>query len=426
MLIEMSVTNFRSFRERQTLSLVATSSKELARTNTFHTGIKNLPSLLRALAIYGPNAAGKTNLIRAALAMQQIVIASAASGQVGQQLGVQPFALTRATRQAPSEFEVHFIQDSIRYQYGFAVTATRVVREWLTAYPNGRPQNWFLRTQDVRSDKTQWTISAKLKGPQKVWRDATRPNALFLSTAVQLNNLQLKPVFDWFQEQMVVVIPGIELNPYLTYNLFSDQTGKEKVLEFLNAADLRMKDIMVKREPLNLAPQMGSPPALRGHIIATGPGKLESFSATAFHQATDGKELVPLDMTEESHGTQQLFRSTGGFIKVLSTGAVAFIDEIDGSLHPKIVRFLVELFQNPKVNKLNAQLIFSTHDTSILTNDLLRRDQIWFVEREKSEKTNLYPLSDFKGRQDEAFEKNYLKGRYGALPIVGEISFDGR
>ena len=197
------------------------------------------------------------------------------------------------------------------------------------------------------------------------------------------------------------------------------------VLEFLHAADLRMRDVQVKREPFNLNPQAGPQTGLRGQVIATAPGKLEAFSATAFHQADGSRELVPLDMTEESQGTQKLFRSAGGFLKVLSTGAVVLIDEIENSLHPKIVRFLVEQFQNPEVNKHNAQLIFSTHDTSVLSNELLRRDQIWFVDRLKSQNTHLYSMSEFGRRKDEAFEKNYLKGRYGALPIVGELSLNG-
>src|SRR5713226_9210467 len=163
MLIEFSVTNFRSFRERQTLSLAASPAKELARGNTFRTGIENLPPLLRSVAIYGPNAAGKTNLIRAALFMQQAVLTSAAAGQVGQKLNVQPFAFSRETRRAPSQFEIHFIQNKIRYQYGFATTNTQIVREWLIAYPSGRPQHWFDRSHNARSAKTHWRFGSKLK-----------------------------------------------------------------------------------------------------------------------------------------------------------------------------------------------------------------------------------------------------------------------
>lgn len=425
MLIEFSVTNYRSFRERQTLSLASTAAKEHP-NNTIKTGLKKLPALVRSAAIYGPNAAGKTNLIRAALIMQQAVLNSAGSGQVGVKLNLQPFAFSKKTLTAPSEFEMHFIHQGVRYQYGFAATSTEIVREWLTAYPSGRPQLWFERTTGSRGGTPKWTFGKNLKGTHKVWSDATRPNALFLSTAVQLNSTQLKPIFDWFQNSLVCVVPGIDLNPYLTYEQsLSGPEGKSAVLQFLNAADLRMKDFEVKREPFNLNPQQPPPGPIRGHVIATGPGTLESFSARSFHQSSDSKELVPLPMAEESQGTQKLFNSAGGFLKVLRDGATALIDEIENSLHPKIVRFLIEQFHNSDVNRRSAQLVFSTHDTSVLTNDLLRRDQIWFVDRTKAENTTLYSLADFKTRKEEAFERNYLRGRYGALPIVGEMSFDG-
>ena len=152
---------------------------------------------------------------------------------------------------------------------------------------------------------------------------------------------------------------------------------------------------------------------------------MEAITAKALHKSADSKKLVDLDFSEESNGTQKLFRSTGGWLKVLATGAVAFVDELESSLHPKIVRFLIELFQNPDLNKHNAQLIFTTHDTSVLSNELFRRDQIWFVEKTPAQNTHLYAMSEFSPRKDEIFEKNYLRGRYGALPILGEISLNG-
>lgn len=425
MLIEFSVTNFRSIRDRQTLSLAASSAKELAARNTFRTGFKNLPSLVHSAAIYGPNAAGKTNLLRAALVMQQTVTASAAAGQVGQTLNVQPFALSRETRSVPSEFEIHFIHEKVRYQYGFSATSTRVFKEWLVAYPSGRPQLWFKRSYNAKSKKSLWEFGPKLRGTHKVWRDATRPNALFLSTAVQLNNMQLKPVFDWFQNRMTVVVPGVEFNRFLTFDLFSKATGKSMVMQFLEAADLGISDIQVKREPFNINVQ-GTPQLLpQGHVFVTAPGTLEAFSARVFHKANDSKELVDFDLGEESNGTQKIFQQIGALLRVLSVGAVVFIDEMESSLHPKLVRFLIELFQSPETNRRNAQLVFSTHDTSVLNNELLRRDQIWFVEKAKLQSSQLYSMADFSRRKDEPFEKNYLKGRYGALPILGELLLNG-
>jgi uncharacterized protein len=426
MLIEFSVSNYRSFRERQVLSLAATASKELL-NNTCRSGIRNLAPLLRTIAVYGPNAAGKTNLVRAVLTMQQAVLLSA-GGQVGAQLPLQPFALTRETASAPTAFEVHFIHKGIRYQYNFAATPSQIVGESLTAYPSGRPQLWFERKLNPGANKTHWTFGKKLKGKPRVWSEATRSNALFLSTAVQLNSTQLKPVFEWFQEYLICVIPGlgIDLNPYLTYEHFlSGPEGKAAVLAFLNVADLRMKDIDVKREPFNLGPQQAVPKQ-KGDVIATGPGKLEFFSARSFHPLSDAKGLASFSMSEESLGTQKLFRAAGGYMRTLRTGATLIVDEIENSLHPLIVRFLIAQFHDKELNKNCGQLIFTTHETSALTNDLLRRDQVWFVERTKNESTKLYSLSDFKARKEEPFAKNYLQGRYGALPVVGSFSTDGR
>ena len=426
MLIEFSVANFRSFRERQTLSLVATQAKELASRNTFSTKIKSIPPLLRSAAIFGPNAGGKTNLFRALHFMQQTVLTSAAAGQLGQTLNVKPFALSRKTRHSPSEFEIKFIQDGVLYEYGLACTESAIVREWLVAYPSGRPQRWFDRSYSDRTKKTIWTIGTKLKGPQKLWRDATRPNALFLSTAVHLNNEQLKPIFNWFQENLIVVVPGVELNPYLTFDLAAKEDGKSIIMQFLNAADLGISDILVKREPFNpnpLATQQS--PIVRGQVFVTSPGTLEAISARTFHKEVDGKAFVDWDYTEESNGTQKFFRSVGGWHKVLSLGTTVCIDELDSSLHPKIVRFLIDLFQSSETNKHNAQLIFNTHDTSILSNDVFRRDQIWFAEKSRLQSTKLYSLSEFSPRKGEAFGKHYLSGRYGALPVLGEVALNG-
>ncbi len=425
MLIEFSVTNFRSFRERQRLSLAASAAKEHLNRNTFSSGIKNLPPLVRTAAIYGPNGGGKTNLLRAVHFMQQTVLTSAATGQVGQTLSAKPFALSRKTVRAPSEFEIHFIQDRIRYQYGFSCTESQIVREWLIAYPSGRPQQWFDRQYNAKTKKTAWSVGTKLKGPHKVWRAATRPNALFLSTAVQLNNEQLKPIFRWFQEKLTVVIPGIELNPYLTFELASREDGKPIVMQFLKAADLEISDIVVKREPFNPTPQLGQQAVAQGQLFVTGSGALEAISARTRHKSVDSDGYVDWDYTEDSNGTQKFFRSIGGWHKVISNGSTVFVDELESSLHPKIVRFLIDLFQTSENNIHNAQLVFTTHDMSVLNNEVFRRDQIWFAERNKGQSTSLFAMSEFGPRKDEAFEKNYLRGRYGALPIVGEVSLHG-
>ena len=245
MLIEFSAANFRSIKETQPLSLVAGAAKEFVRENTFEPGLPGFPRLLRSAVVYGANAAGKTNLPRALQFMQSLILSSATS-QEGVRIPHAPFKLTKATSGQPSEFEVVFADEGVRYEYGFSADAERFHKEWLIAYPHGRPQNWFERTYHAKTKEYEWQFSNKLKGSPRVWRDATRGNALFLSTAIQLNSDQLRPVFQWFQKKLVMVfgneIGEPQLNPSLTYQLFEQSEDKQKLLQFVHAADLGIDD----------------------------------------------------------------------------------------------------------------------------------------------------------------------------------------
>ncbi|MBF0429237.1 MAG: ATP-binding protein, partial [Magnetococcales bacterium] len=233
MLIEFSVTNYLSFCERQTLSMAASGTFRELPENTFATGLAKMPKLLKSTVIYGPNASGKSNLIRAALFMWDFVLNSS-KGQEGDIIDVYPFLLNNKNAQAPSVFEMIFIEDEVRYQYGFAVTRERVMHEWLIAYPSGRPQRWFERYYDVEAGKEVWNLHKKyMPGNREVWRDATRKNALFLSTAIQLNSASLRPVFDWFDKRLRVFRPHLEISKEFSASLCKDADGRLKVLKFL-------------------------------------------------------------------------------------------------------------------------------------------------------------------------------------------------
>ena len=418
MLIEFSATNFRSIKETQTLSLVAGAAKEFMRENTFESGLPGFPRLLRSAVVYGANAAGKTNLLRALQFMQGLVLNSAAF-QEGVRIAHAPFKLSKVTTNQPSEFEVAFADDGVRYEYGFAVDAERIHKEWLIAYPHGRPQNWFERTYHARKKEYEWQFSSKLKGSPRVWRDATRGNALFLSTAIQLNSEQLRPVFQWYQKKLVLIgMGGSQFNALLTLQLLEQPGGKQRLLQFAHAADLGIDDLSLRKEP-------GAPLlVMEGNVVREPlPATQVSTVArvTSFHKAIDTGEPVPLDIGEESSGTQILFQSAGAWLNVLKNGEVLLYDELDTSLHPLMTRFLIRLFHSQSTNQKNAQLVFTTHDTSLLDSDLFRRDQVWFIEKDKKSASKVYPLSDFSPRKDEALERGYLRGRYGALPFIGEL-----
>jgi uncharacterized protein len=393
--------------------MVASSATEHLH-NTFDSGLKGFDRFLRSAAVYGPNAAGKTNLLRGLQFVQERVVNSANKST---QYLYSPFKFSNATRLAPSQFQVSFVQYGIRYEYGFSMGSRRIEREWLIEYVHPRGRMMFDRRYNPRSDKDEWKFSSYLKGQRSTWSEATRPDALFLSTAIQLNSEQLGVVFEWFQKRLVVIAGPTTLNQSPTSQLLDDPHFKARLLPFLQEADLGITDVEVQREPM---PRGGGivfgvqPPMI--HIQGNAPSMVK---VTLSHLTDNPDEPVALDFNEESHGTQTLFKTAGAWLNVMSNGEVLLVDEVDTSLHPLLVRFLIERFHSSKINPRNAQLIFTTHNTSLLDQEeLFRRDQIWFIEKERDGSSRLYPLTDFKPRNDESLERWYMRGRYGALPIL--------
>jgi uncharacterized protein len=421
MLLEFSVTNFRSIQSRQTLSMVASSDSTHLDSNAAPTLATKELLLLRSAVIYGPNAGGKSNLLRALETMRQLVQHSSTSFQEGQRLPIASFQLSEKNRTEPTAFEISFTVDSTRFDYSFEATSERVVKEWLVAHPLGRPQRWFERKYRQEDGQYEWWFGPSFKSQKKqrqVWQDSTRTNALFLSTAVQLNNEQLRPVFDWMAHKLIVLATGIDFNPFLSLEMLRQDESRQRLMRFLQAADIDIDRLELREEDAPTG----------GNIVIQGfAGFLPSGQASvpprvlkviAWHKANDGKEDIAFELSDESDGTRKLFEFAGGWLRALDSGATLFVDELDRSLHPKLTRYLVELF-NSKENVKNAQLVFTTHDTTLLDPDLLRRDQIWFVEKNKENATHLYSLLDFSPRKDEALERGYLKGRYGAIPLIG-------
>ena len=416
MLVEFQVKNFLSIREPASLSLVKGRGGELQDENTFEPGAQATPALLRSAAIYGPNASGKSNLIYALWTMQRLVVDSAKEGQKNEPLPVTPFLLDADSRTRPSEFEVVFVSEGIRYQYGFAATAERIVEEWLLAYPKGRPQRLVERRYDGKSRSYAWGGMTKLVGPKQTWQEATRANALFLSTAIQLNCKQLEPVFDWFSRVLHIVGPS-GLRPNHSMDLCENPERKKQILDFLRVADIHIDDLQVREEVIGLESLPEDIPEALKKELQSRPIKMLYF----MHELENGA-MERFDGGDESAGTLKLFAFAGPVLDALERGYVVVIDELNNSLHPLIVEFLIRLFHTEETNVGNAQLVFSTHDTSILTQTLFRRDQYWFCEKDRSRSTRLFPLSDFSPRKGgENLELGYLSGRYGALPYVGTL-----
>src|SRR3989304_1284405 len=422
MFIEFKVTNFRSIHNTQTLSMVAGTGTELKEQNMLASGLLSLPDILRSSVIYGPNAAGKSNLLRAVQFMQSFGLTSQ-SLEDGQDINVTPFLLNSKSRTEPSEFEVIFVQDKVRYQFGFAVNNVRVMNEWLLAYPEGRPQRWYERKYDQQKESDTWNFGGRFSGPRTmidVWQKATRQNGLFLSTAIQLNSEQLKPVFNWFQQKLAVILPSGDINLQFSIEQCASDDGKKQVMEFMNSADISITGIELKKIPFSpdiLPTNMYQ--EIKEHLIRDFQGK--EMTNVRFLHKTDSKDIVSFDISDESGGTQKLFAFAGPLLDVLAKGRILLVDELDTSLHPLMVRFLISLIHNPEVNRSNAQLVFTTHDTSVLDTEIFRRDQVWFVGKNTENVTRLYPLTEFSPRKGEAIERGYLNGRYGALPFIGEV-----
>jgi hypothetical protein len=299
----------------------------------------------------------------------------------------------------------------VRYQYGFSLTPERIVDEWLLVYRAPKPQQWFSRSLNTRTGTTTYEFSSHLTGPRKLWQDSTRPNALFLSTAVQLNSELLRPVFTWIVEKISHIPAGQSPLPEFTNKWLKDAPGKRSIRDFLLSADISISDIVA-------VPRKG----FFQHITLspTEPAKVsreeqEMVMPQFVHETKRGS--AKFELHEESMGTQRLYLLAGPVLDVLQNGRVLAVDELDSSLHTLLVRRLIGMFQSAELNPHGAQLIFSTHDTSLLDQTLFRRDQIWFTEKDSSQATRLYPLSDFSPRNREALERGYLAGRYGAVPF---------
>ncbi len=414
MLIEFRIKNFRSLRDEQVLSLVASKDKTLQDTHTQVTGISAAPTLLRSAVVYGANASGKSNLIKALQYMRNVVIESATAIQPGQTFSVQPFRLDSESVSQPTEFEVTFLLGGVRYQYGFAMTAQRIISEHLLVYKAFKPQRWFTRYFDIGTGNDVYEFGPGLKGPKNLWEGATRPNALFLSMAVQLNSNALSPVFEWFLNRLVIFNEQAQLSPQVTIQMLKQAEGCRDICNFLSAADISIADIDVETRKV---PRQALHFDLVAEKTEVRTEEIEEHKVRFHHVTEHGKAVF--DLMDESSGTRNLLFVAGPVMNILNKGLTLVIDELDTSLHTLLVRELVGLFHRSEINTSGAQLVFATHDTSLLdAPDLFRRDQVWFVEKDQDQASKLLSLSEFSPRKKEALERGYLIGRYGGVPFI--------
>ena len=410
MLLEFRVKNFRCLRDEQVLSMVASSDKTLQEKNTTPTGIKGIPYALNSAAIYGANAGGKTTIIRALATMQHIVLHSAtkpSQNKLQTNLPITTFLLDTESSALPTNFEVSFVKQGIRYEYGFSCTPEKILTEYLDVYKTAQPQRWFERR--LVDDKYVYSFSSHFKGQKKSWQEQTRPDALFLSTAIQLNSELLIPVFAFFSKDLFIVSSIMSFKnifPILSF-LHGSQELQKEICEFLRAADISIESIEIQKKERTVHDE-NIPVEARTH-----------YEVFFTHNTAKGRATFPL--SAESDGTRNLFYLYTPLFMGLDSGETFVIDELDSSLHPTVVRKLILFYHSKRHNPHGAQLIFTTHDTSLLHGvgkDLLRRDQVWFVEKNEDQASELYSLAEFNSTNDRNPERSYFQGRYGGLPFI--------
>ena len=421
MLIEFSVANFLSFRDKRTLSLEATGIKDFKDTNLTKVGTHKI---LKSAIIYGANSSGKTNLIRAASTMQRIVIQSAKQSSTDE-IDVIPFLLRSETTESPSHFEILFFLEDKRYRYGFEVTTRAVTAEWLFETRKTKENLLFARENDKIERTKHFTEGENLESK-------TRDNALFLAVADQFNGPLAGKIMRWFRQ--FITISGLTHENYrpITYTMLENEETKPLMLDFFKKLDLGFEEVsIVKREfnPNEFLKQ-GLPDEIFSQMIRDLKGKTLVSAETVHKKFTNTGamvEPVKFDLnSQESAGTNKMFDLAGPIFDVLKTGGILWVDELDAKLHPLLTRAITLLFNSVEHNPRNAQLVFATHDTNLLSHGNYRRDQIFFTEKDQFGGTDLYSLIDYKEnnktiRKDRSFEKDYFQGRYGAIPFIGNI-----
>jgi uncharacterized protein len=418
MLLRFRFANFRSFKDQQELSMIAGSYANNESNLILLDGLG-----LRAVkvaAIYGANASGKSNVLRAMGFMESAVRLSHRSWEPEAPVPFEPFLLDKDSRTTPSSFETDFVIADVRYQYGFRLTDKGISEEWLFAYPKGKRQTWF--TRDA-SRKQQFQFGKALLGENKAVEAVTRKNSLFLSAAAQNNHELLSPLYRWFVRYVhLATLDNRPSRTNYTADMLELQPVRELLVALLRDADLGIVGADLRRVEYS-AKEKEVLEALSKSVGAARDNLGTKSIVSLRHLATDVPLGIALPLDEESYGTQAFFALCGPVLDALAAGQTLLVDELDASLHTRLAMHIVNMFNTPELNKSNAQLIFNTHDTNLLTQDVLRRDQVWFTEKDEHGATHLYPLTDFHARKQENLERGYLQGRYGAVPFIDAHDF---
>ncbi|WP_312800071.1 ATP-binding protein [Pseudomonas sp.] len=435
MLLRFGVRNHRSIRDYQEISFIASSLKDnqegLLRIHEQDREDENLDSLgsklnvLPVLAIYGSNAAGKSTMLKAFEFFVEAIVRFHYRTAKNKGTPFSPFLLNDYSRYESSQYDADFVLDDVRYHYGFSINEEQVLSEWLFSFnlASKRQTRSVLFHRDISIDENYY-FGKNLKGDNKRIAKSTRANNLFICSAAQNAHPQLSEIYKYFSEGISTRLEQMDSPEVLTRQLLAyfgeDQKRKAIAFDFLKAAEIGISDIDFSKVPYEEKTKkllVDVESFFLKHLdsrIETDVFQLKT-EAKVLHIGENSKEYS-IELKYESSGTLALLQILGPVFTKLNLGGVLVVDELNICLHPLVSKELIKLFSSPITNPGKAQLIFSTHDTGMLSGGILRRDQIWFVEKDKDGASSIYPLSDFKTRASDNFEKGYKEGRFGAAP----------
>ena len=421
-LLRFTVENFRSIAERKSIKFVPDSIKDEPKDNVVSAGDC---MYLRTTAIYGANSSGKSNLVEAMACMSSMIVKSVKVND-REKLLYMPFKLNNTNKKLPTLYEVDAVIGGVRYKYCFSNNESCILSEQLIRIEKSGHENaLFIRTEDGIG------VNEKLFPEGKDLESRTNDNRLFVSLVGQLGGKISNSVINFF-DNTLNTLSGLNTDDYSSftkYILNSNLPGCEDMKSFFTRVQLGFSNLTTTVRDFNISELPADMPREMKESLAqnlAGKQIVQVFSTHNIYDE-DGQilESAKFDFADmESAGTQKLFDMAGPIFDTLNRGTILVVDELDAKMHPLISRELVSLFNDPKRNPLGAQLIFTTHDTNLLSSNLLRRDQIWFTEKDQAERTDVYSMRDIvlpdgtKPRGDGNMERNYIKGRYGAIPYI--------
>ena len=412
MLISFKVENYLSFRDEIELNLQASAIKEYDENVAFVSILND--RILKTIGIYGSNSSGKSNLLKALIFMKKFVMNSSKESQANENIEVESFRLNTRNESKPSKFEVTFLHEGIKYRYGFTADANFVRSEWLYYTKVNKEYPYFEREEN----NNFVTLDEKfVEG--KPLEQVTRDNALFLSVVAQFNGKIAGELMKWFIDLKYITDTNERFHQNYTSKLLEDKIYHEWIIKFLNYADLGFSDLQMEKINLGEITHVNK----RIREIIFGETRGDKLIKTQHIQYDEngvpvGKVFFNLNRNE-SLGTQKYFSISGLIVEALATGTLLIIDEFDARLHPNLSIAILKLFNSKLNNPRNAQLVFVTHNTNLLSKKSFRRDQVMLAKKDSQYGfTTIASLMQEKVRIDEAVEKNYLEGYYGAVPTI--------